>query len=42
MIDESVDGDAMGLNARRVNESVQLAYPSVILVAAKPGPAGIL
>lgn len=40
MIDESVDGDTMGMNARRVNDSVLLAYPSVILVAAKPGPGG--
>ncbi len=36
MIDESVDGDTLGLNARRDGETVRLAYPAVILVARKP------
>ncbi len=37
MIDASVDSDGMGLNARRLGDTVWIAYPSVILVAAKPG-----
>jgi ubiquinone/menaquinone biosynthesis C-methylase UbiE len=36
MIDRSVEGDAMGLGARRVGDTVRFAYPSVILAAAKP------
>ena len=36
MIDQSVDGDTMGLNARRHGDTVRFAYPSVILVAVKP------
>jgi len=36
MIDQSVDGDTMGLNARRHGQTVRFAYPSVILVAVKP------
>jgi len=36
MIDESVDGDRMGMNARRVGDTVQLSYPSVILTSRKP------
>jgi SAM-dependent methyltransferase len=36
MIDESVDGDTMGMNARRAGDTVTLAYPAVILVARKP------
>jgi SAM-dependent methyltransferase len=36
MIDESVDGDTMGMNARRAGDAVMLAYPAVILVARKP------
>ena len=35
MIDDSVDGDRMGMNARRVGDSVHLAYPSVILTSRK-------
>ncbi len=36
MIDQSVDGDTMGLNARRDGDTVRFAYPSVVLVATKP------
>lgn len=36
MIDASVAGDAMGVAARRGGGTVLFAYPSVILVAAKP------
>jgi SAM-dependent methyltransferase len=36
MIDESVDGDTMGMNVRREGDTVTLAYPAVILVARKP------
>jgi ubiquinone/menaquinone biosynthesis C-methylase UbiE len=36
MIDQSVIGDTMGLNARRDGDTVKFAYPSVILVATKP------
>jgi len=36
MIDQSVIGGAMGLNARRDGDTVRFAYPSVILVATKP------
>jgi ubiquinone/menaquinone biosynthesis C-methylase UbiE len=36
MIDRSVDGDTMGLEARRDGDTVKFAYPSVILAAAKP------
>jgi len=36
MIDQSVDGDTMGLNARRDGDTVRFAYPSVVLVAKKP------
>jgi SAM-dependent methyltransferase len=35
MIDASVDGDTMGVNARRVDDVVRFAYPSAVLVAAK-------
>jgi ubiquinone/menaquinone biosynthesis C-methylase UbiE len=35
MIDASVDGDTMGVNARRVDDIVRFAYPSAVLVAAK-------
>ena len=35
MIDDSIDGDRMGMNARRVGDSVHLAYPSVILTSRK-------
>jgi ubiquinone/menaquinone biosynthesis C-methylase UbiE len=36
MIDESVEGDTMGVGARRSGDSVTFAYPAVILVASKP------
>ena len=36
MIDQSVDGDTMGLTARQHGDTVRFAYPSVILVAVKP------
>lgn len=39
MIDDSVDGDMLGMNARRDGDTVSLAYPSAILVSVKPGPA---
>ena len=36
MIDRSVEGDAMGVNARRDGDTVRFEYPAAILVAAKP------
>lgn len=36
MIDESVEGDAMGMGSRRDRDTVLLAYPSVVLTARKP------
>ncbi len=36
MIDEAVEGDRMGLAARRDRETVKFAYPAAILVAEKP------
>lgn len=36
MIDESVEGDRMGLAARRDRDTVKFAYPAAILVAEKP------
>ena len=36
MIDQSVDGETMELNAHRHVDTVRFAYPSVILVAVKP------
>jgi ubiquinone/menaquinone biosynthesis C-methylase UbiE len=36
MIDTSVDGDTMGLNARRDGDTVRFAYPAVVLAAVKP------
>jgi SAM-dependent methyltransferase len=36
MIDESVEGDRMGLAARRGRDTVKFAYPAAILVAEKP------
>lgn len=36
MIDGAVDGDAMGVGAKRVGDSVTFAYPAVILAARKP------
>ncbi len=37
MIDASVDGDTMGVNARRDGETVRFDYPAVVLVAVKGG-----
>jgi SAM-dependent methyltransferase len=36
MIDEAVEGDRMGLVARRDRDTVKFAYPAAILVAEKP------
>jgi hypothetical protein len=36
MIDESVDGDLFGMEARRNGDTVLLSYPSVILTSRKP------
>ncbi len=36
MIDQSVEGDIMGVGARRNGDTVRFAYPAVILVAEKP------
>jgi hypothetical protein len=36
MIDDSVEGDRMGIAARRDGETVKFAYPAAILVAEKP------
>jgi ubiquinone/menaquinone biosynthesis C-methylase UbiE len=36
MIDDSVEGDRMGLAARRDRETVKFAYPAAILAAEKP------
>jgi SAM-dependent methyltransferase len=36
MIDESVEGDRMGLAARSNRDTVKFAYPAAILVAEKP------
>ncbi len=36
MIDESVEGDTLGLDTRRDGETVRRAYPAVILIARKP------
>ena len=36
MINDSVDGDLLGMDARRDGDTVLLSYPSVILVARKP------
>ena len=36
MIDESVEGDTMGVGARRKGDTVVFGYPAVVLVAAKP------
>ena len=35
MIDGAVDGDTMGVDARRDSDTVRFDYPAVILVAAK-------
>jgi ubiquinone/menaquinone biosynthesis C-methylase UbiE len=37
MIDRSVDGDTMGVNARRDGATVRFDYPAVVLVAVKGG-----
>ena len=37
MIDSSVDGDTMGVNARRDGATVRFDYPAVVLVAVKGG-----
>jgi ubiquinone/menaquinone biosynthesis C-methylase UbiE len=37
MIDASVDGDTMGVNARRDGDTVRFDYPAVVLVAEKGG-----
>jgi ubiquinone/menaquinone biosynthesis C-methylase UbiE len=36
MIEDSVEGDRMGMNARREGGTIRLAYPAAVLVAAKP------
>jgi ubiquinone/menaquinone biosynthesis C-methylase UbiE len=36
MIDDSVDGDLFGMEARRDGDTVLLSYPSVILTSRKP------
>ncbi len=36
MIAESVEGDGLGMNARRDGEVIRLAYPAAVLVATKP------
>jgi hypothetical protein len=36
MIDEAVEGDRMGLTARRDRDTVKFAYPAAILVVEKP------
>ena len=35
MIDGAVDGDTMGVDARRDGDTVRFDYPAVILVAPK-------
>lgn len=37
MIEESVDGDSMGLSTYRDGDTVRFTYPSVILVSEAPG-----
>jgi ubiquinone/menaquinone biosynthesis C-methylase UbiE len=37
MIEASVEGDTMGVNARRDGETVRFDYPAVVLVAVKRG-----
>ena len=37
MIDGSVEGDGMGVNARRDGDTVRFEYPAVVLVAVKGG-----
>ena len=35
MIEASVDGDTMGVSARRDGDTVRFEYPAVVLVAVK-------
>jgi hypothetical protein len=35
MIEEAVDGDRMGVNARRDGDTVKFEYPAAILAATK-------
>ena len=35
MIEASVEGDAMGVNARRDGDTVRFEYPAVVLVAVE-------
>ncbi len=37
MIDSAVEGDRMGVNARRDGDTVRFEYPAVVLVAVKGG-----
>ncbi len=37
MLDASVEGDAMGVGARRDGDTMRFAYPAAVLVAAKGG-----
>jgi hypothetical protein len=37
LLDGCVEGDPLGMSARRTPEGVRLAFPSVVLSAAKPG-----
>ncbi len=37
MIDAGVEGDAMGVGARRDGDTVRFEYPAVVLVAVKGG-----
>lgn len=36
MIDDSVDGDLLGMESRREGDTVLLSYPAVILISRKP------
>ena len=37
LIEGSVDGDALGMGARRTPDGVKIAFPSLVLSAVKPG-----
>ena len=37
MLDASVEGDTMGVGARRDGETMRFEYPAVVLVATKCG-----
>jgi ubiquinone/menaquinone biosynthesis C-methylase UbiE len=39
MIDEAVDGDRLGMNARRDGETVRMSYAAIILAAVRPSGA---